>query len=168
MKLLRCPKGYVGVVSKDIQIPIEIVESGERGYALVCDDVAEDLLKREGYEIVDPKSYPRDINALYAKVRKTLGRESLEALLNGFSEPISNIDDNSTYFTSTTDIPTPVFIPSVWTTANDSSWPVTITYGDVQGNTVSFVFTKDYTLHPCAWCRFKYWIRSKFRIDKSK
>ncbi len=166
MKLLLCPKGYIGVKSKDVNVHIDVRGNEQRGYALVRDDVAEDLLKREGYEIVDPKSYSRDINLLYAHVKKTLRRESLQALLNGLSEPVSNISSDTT---NTTRIPTPVFIPSVWTTANDSNWPVTMTYTDAGSNPVSFVFTHDFTLsRPCAWCRFKYWLRSKFRTNKSK
>ncbi len=164
MKLLLCPKGHVGVGVKGIVVSVDRADNEERGYALVRDDVAEDLLKQEGYEIVDPKSYPRDINLLYNKVRKTLGQESLQALLGGFSEPASNIDDT----TSTINIPTPVFIPFIWTDANESNWPVTITYADVYGNPNSFVFTKDYTLQSCVWCRFKYWLRNKFRNNKSK
>ncbi len=162
MKLLLCQKGHVAIGVKGRVIHIEVVTNGGRGYALVCDEMAKRLIKNEGYEIVDPASYPRDINVLYNSVRKTLRKESLQALLDGISEPIS-IDTDPTDISG---VPIPVFIPSVWTAANDSNWPVTMTYGDTQGNPVSFVFTQDFTLHPCAWCRFKYWLRSKFRRNK--
>ena len=160
MKLLLCPKGFSGVVSLGVRVYIDVAGNEQRGYALVRDDVAEDLLKKEGYEIVDPKSYPRDINALYTKVRKTLRQESLHELLNEFSEPTSNIDADSTGEAST-NIPTPVFIPTIWTTADSSNFPVTITYGDTQGNPNSFVFTQDFTIRPCLLCRIKYWIRNR-------
>jgi len=159
MKLLWCPKGFIGVMSKGVLIYVDVSENTERGYALVRDEIAEDLLAKGGYEIVDPAAYPGDLKKLYEKVKKTLNGESLDDFIKGVESAIGNDTD----FTSGSnlDIPTPVFIPTIWTTADSSNFPVTITYGDTQGNPNSFVFTKDFTIRPCFLCRIKYWIRNR-------
>lgn len=163
MKLLLCPTGRIGVGVNRQLIHIDLVGGAEtRGYALVRDDVANELLKKEGYEIVDPNLYPRDIHVLYSHVRKTLRKESLDDLLAGVTE--SNTSNDKAYSST---VPIPVFVPAVWTSSSDTNYPVTVTHGDTQGNTISFTFTEDYTLHPCAWCRFKYWLRNKFRRNKA-
>jgi len=80
MKLLLCPKGLIGITIQHLSVYIETVGKEPRGYALVREDIATELLQREGYEIIPPKQYPRDLNVLYQKVRKTLRNESLEHL----------------------------------------------------------------------------------------
>jgi len=160
MKLLLCPKGFIGVMSKSVLIYVDVSENGERGHALVRDEIAEDLLAKGGYEIVDPAAYPGDLKKLYEKVKKTLNGESLEDFINGVESVITRPDTNFTSESRVT-IPTPVFIPTVWTTDSASNYPVTITYGDTQGNPTSFVFTQDFTIRPCLLCRIKYWIRNR-------
>lgn len=167
MKLLLCPPGHVAVGVKNLLIYIDRASNEKRGYALVRDDIAADLLTKPGYEVVDPKSYPRDIKVLYVKVRKTLGQESLHELLNEFSEPASNLDADNIEETGS-NIPNPVFIPTIWTTADSANFPVTITYNDTQGNPNSFVFTQDSTIRPCLLCRIKYWIRNRVFKKRTK
>lgn len=160
MKLLLCPKGFVGVMSKGVLIYIDVSENVKRGHALVRDEIAEDLLAKGSYEIVDPAAYPGDLKKLYEKVKKTLNGESLEDFINGVESAIIRNDTDSTPETGVS-IPIPVFIPTIWTTADSSNFPVTITYGDAQGNPNSFVFTQDFTIRPCLLCRIKYWIRTR-------
>ena len=160
MKLLLCPQGHIAVGVKNLLIYIDRASDEKRGYALVRDDIAADLLTKPGYEVVDPKSYPRDIKVLYVKVRKTLGQESLDDFINGVESAIIRNDTDSTPETGVS-IPTPVFIPTIWTTADSSNFPVTIIYNDTQGNPNSFVFTQDFTIRPCLLCRIKYWIRNR-------
>ncbi len=163
MKLLLCPKGYLGVRVKNISVYIDLVGGDEnRGYALVCDAIADDLLKKPDYEIVDPSFYPRDIDRLYDKVRRTLKQESFPEFLAGVSK--TTIKSSSL---KDADIPTPVFIPAAWTKTDVKNWPVALTYTGADKSTSSFVFDEDSTLpRPCVWCRFKYWLRNKFRRNK--
>ena len=78
------------------------------------------------------------------------------------ANPEAPISEISNYESSTSNVPIPVFVPAVWTTASDSNWPVTLTYLDTQGNAHSFVFTQDYTIRPCWLCQIKNWF--KYRV----
>lgn len=156
MKLLLCPKGYKGIGVKGAILPIERIGTEERGYALVRDEIAEILLSNdEGYERVNPSDYPRDLKTLYENTKRFLDEESLDDFINE-----ANSRTDSTPETGVS-IPTPVFIPTVWTTDSALNYPVTITYGDTQGNPNSFVFTQEFTIRPCLLCRIKYWIRNR-------
>lgn len=157
MKLLLCPKGHTAAVVFRKLIHFEPNGVEARRYVLVKDAVAVELLKQEGYNVVDPKTCPRDLRVLYEASKKVLGGESLESLTG-------KISPAKTATRAT--IPNPVFMLASWTTATASNYPAKITYADTQGNPLSFVFTEDDTLHLCAWCRFKYWLRNKFRKDK--
>ena len=72
MKLIKCPKGYIGtkVGLKDIYIDRQGLE--ERGFTLVDDDVARVLLEREGFEISSPEEYKGNLQHLCNKVSAQL------------------------------------------------------------------------------------------------
>lgn len=166
MKLLLCPKGYKAIGVKGLVLPIECIHTEKRGYALVRDDIADKLLSNgEGYERVSPSDYPGDLKKLYENTKRFLDQESFDDFINGVESNIAGKGlSNDTNFTSESNvtIPTPVFIPTIWTTDDASNYPVTITYGDTQGNPTSFVFMQDDTIRPCWLCRIMNWI--KFRV----
>ena len=72
MKLLRCPKGFIGTRVEELDILIDKEPHEERGYTLVDDPIAATLLKRGGYEELSKSAYPRSLELLRAKVRKQL------------------------------------------------------------------------------------------------
>lgn len=72
MRLLRCPKGYIGTRVDELDIVIDKLADEERGYTLVDDHVASELLKRDGYEEILTSAYPRNLELLRAKVQKQL------------------------------------------------------------------------------------------------
>ncbi len=72
MKLLLCPKGYIGTRVEDVDIVIDKLPHEERGYTLVDDHVAAVLLQRGGYEEIPDSTYPRSLEQLHAKVRRQL------------------------------------------------------------------------------------------------
>lgn len=72
MKLLRCPKGYIGTRVDDLDIVIDKLPHEERGYTLVEDHVAAVLLQRGGYEVIPEPQYPRSLEQLRSKVRRQL------------------------------------------------------------------------------------------------
>jgi len=72
MKLLLCPKGYIGTRVDELDIMIEKLPDEERGYTLVDDRIASVLLKRGGYEEIPGSKYPRSLEQLRSKVRRQL------------------------------------------------------------------------------------------------
>ena len=76
MKLLVCPKGYVGTKVELngawLDVYIDMVTPEERGYTIVDDVIARILLERPGYEAVSESTYPRSIEALKGMVGKEL------------------------------------------------------------------------------------------------
>ena len=91
MKLLKCPRGYVGTKVNlngawlDIYIDLAVTE--ERGYTLVDDTIARILLDRPGYEVIRESDYPRPLEVLKERV----GKELLTiGILTG--EPITSVN----------------------------------------------------------------------------
>lgn len=166
MKILVCPKGIIEVVvnGKNHKI-VGMSPNAERGYLVVSGKDVEELLKREGYEIFDisiysgsPENLPSGIKEVIEKHREEIIKEEPPQKVQ--SE--SNVSTDIKYGASP-NLPTPVFMPAAWTAANNLNYPVTLTYNDTDGKAISFVFTQDYTILPCTWCRFKYWLRNKFQ-----
>lgn len=149
MKLLLCPKGHTGASVLGKLIHFEYYDVGDdRRYAFVTDDVAAELLKQNGYDVVDLESCPPELLKKFREANPDTPAKDAPA-----QNAISN------YESSTPNVPTPVFIPTIWTDDTESNYPVKIVYSDVQGNTNAFVFTKDYILRPCWLCRIRNWIR---------
>ena len=166
MKILVCPKGIIEVVvNNKSQKIVGMSPSAQRGYLVVSDEDAKELLTREGYEIVDISQYsstPENLpSGLKEIIEKHQGQITKEEPEQNETSSESNIPVDVQHETIST--PIPVFMPAVWTGDNIHNYPVTISYSDRDGNATSFVFTQDYTIHPCTWCRFKYWLRNKFR-----
>jgi len=156
MKLLLCPKGHTGASVFGKLIHFEYYDAGdERRYAFVTDAVAAELLKQEGYEVADPKSCPPE---LFKKLRV------LKPDPQKKDTPKQNAITN--YESSTSTVPTPIFVPAVWTTADASNYPVTMTWGDSLGNATSFVFTPDCTFRLCWLCRIKNWFQ--YRVFRKR
>lgn len=72
MKLLLCPKGYIGTRVDELDIVIDKLPDEERGYTLVDEPVASVLLKRGGYEEIPESKYPRSLEQLRSTVRHQL------------------------------------------------------------------------------------------------
>ena len=77
MKLLRCPVGFIGTKVGHHNVHIDKVHPEQRGYALVDDHVAEKLLNRRGYEVVDEAEYPRSLTDLYHNTKKNLSDKGI-------------------------------------------------------------------------------------------
>ena len=72
MKLLRCPKGYIGTRVDELDIVIDKLPDEERGYTLVDEHIASVLLKRGGYEEIPQSNYPRSLEQLRSNMRRQL------------------------------------------------------------------------------------------------
>ena len=164
MRIIICPKGILDVAGKSKSYKIVGMSPiAGRGYIVVSDEDAKELVKLNDYEPVDISSYAGNPENLPSGLKEIIEKHLENIPVEELAEE-TQVESNTTVEVShETSIPIPVFAPVVWTTSRDFNYPVTLTYNDVDGNPNSFIFTKDYTIRPCTWCRVKYWLRNKFR-----
>lgn len=100
--LVRCPEGIIGTVADGVDITVDRTPTEARGYALVEESLARNLVARNekttstGYEVVPLNEFPRNIHRLPKHVRD---RE-------GLRHAVLNLD-------GTISIPSPVKVSSV-------------------------------------------------------
>lgn len=134
MKLLRCPKGYIGTRAGNRAIRIDRGFDEERGYALVRDEDAAELLNLDGYEQVPFEQYPRDLEKLFFQVRKEHGLPQSDLLSPG------ETNSNTSEIETSTDV----------CELSDSS-------------TSSLEITADLSPPKCVFCRLHRYLANKFR-----
>jgi len=77
MRLLRCPVGFIGTKVGPRTVHIDKLPYEKRGYTLVDDATATELIKRDGYEIINKEEYPRDLTDLYHEVKRQLTEKGI-------------------------------------------------------------------------------------------
>lgn len=94
MKLLICPKGFIGTRIGPLDIVIDKLPTEERGYTLVDEEVASILLKRGGYEAVPENKYPRDIEQLKYLVKEQLENPGVMTGATTYQGPVTREQDD--------------------------------------------------------------------------